>query len=83
VVVVFVLCVVCCIIGHVAILYSVVSTRTSQENTPPEVPRPRLAIEIVWALIPAIVLAFLLTATWTRVRSNDAAKPGVLMKVAR
>jgi heme/copper-type cytochrome/quinol oxidase subunit 2 len=41
-----------------------------------------LFIEIVWALIPAIVLAFVLTATWVRVHDN-AKTPGVLMKVAR
>lgn len=49
----------------------------------PNVPRPRTMVEVVWALIPAIVLAFVLTATWIPVSDNSAAKPKVMMKVAR
>jgi hypothetical protein len=39
----------------------------------------------VWALIPAIVLAIVLTATWARVRDNAARtpRPDVMMKVAQ
>ena len=40
---------------------------------------PRALVEIVWALIPAIVLIFLLTATWIRVRENAKPKPGMMM----
>ena len=78
---VFVVCAACCLVGHVAILHSVVRTRSAAAN--PGLPRPRLLVEIVWALVPAILLAFLLTATWARVRDRATPKPDVLMKVAR
>jgi heme/copper-type cytochrome/quinol oxidase subunit 2 len=81
VVVVFAICALACIIGHVAILLSVIRGRTSVADS--NVPRPRAMVEVVWALIPAIVLAFVLTATWIRVSDNSAAKPKVMMKVAR
>jgi len=80
-VLVFVLCAACCVLGHVAILRSVVRGRATHADS--GVPRPKLFVEIVWALVPAIVLAFLLTATWARVRDNAARKPGVIMKVAQ
>ena len=81
VVLVFVLCVLCCVVGHVAILSSVVRTRTVAADA--SVPRPKLMVEIVWAVIPALALALLLTATWARVRANETPKPGVMMKIAR
>jgi heme/copper-type cytochrome/quinol oxidase subunit 2 len=78
---VFLLCVVCCVIGHAVILYAAVRTRPELADA--KVPRPKVAVEIVWAVIPVIVLAFLLTATWARVRDRGTPKPGVIMKVAR
>jgi hypothetical protein len=42
-----------------------------------------LLVEVVWALVPALLLAFLLTATWVRVRDHSTPKPGVMMKVAQ
>jgi heme/copper-type cytochrome/quinol oxidase subunit 2 len=80
VVVVFAICALACVIGQVAILLSVIRGRTSVADS--NVPRPRAVVEVVWALIPAIVLAFVLTATWIRV-SDNAVKPKVMMKVAR
>lgn len=79
-VLVFVACAVCCILGHVAILHSVFR---SSMPAAPGVPRPKLFVEIVWALVPAVVLAFLLTATWARVRDHTTKKPAVMMKIAR
>jgi hypothetical protein len=38
--------------------------------------------EIVWALIPALVLALVLTATWSRVRER-APEPDAVMKIAQ
>ena len=80
-VLVFVGCVVCCVVGHVAILVSVVRRRS--EAVSAGVPRPRPAVEILWAVLPAVVLALLLTATWVRVRDHVTPKPGVMMKIAR
>ena len=77
----FAICAVACLVAHGAILASIVSRRSTQPAA--GVPRPRLLIEIVWALIPAIVLIFLLTATWIRVRDHARPKPGMMMKVAQ
>ena len=78
---VFVACVVCCVVGHVAILVSVVRRRSAPVSA--DVPRPRPVVEVLWAVLPAIVLALLLTATWGRVRDAATPKPGVMMKIAR
>ena len=80
VVAVFVVCAVACAAAHVAILRSVVSRRSAVS---PDVPRPRLAVELLWALLPAVILALVLTATWDRIRDESKAKPGVLMRIAR
>jgi heme/copper-type cytochrome/quinol oxidase subunit 2 len=77
----FVTCAVCCVVAQAAILASVV--RRPPGTADPGVPRPRLLVEVVWALVPALLLAFLLTATWVRVRDHSTPKPGVMMKVAR
>jgi heme/copper-type cytochrome/quinol oxidase subunit 2 len=78
--VVFVACVVACAVAHVAILAAV--ARRPARNADPGVPHPRRGIEIVWALLPALALALVVTATWERVREKPA-DPPVLMKVAR
>lgn len=78
---VFVACVACCVVAQAAILTSVV--RRPPGTADPGVPRPKMFVEIVWALVPAVVLAFLLTATWVRVRDHTTQKPGVMMKVAQ
>ncbi len=81
-VVVFAVCVAACIVAHVAILRSVIRSRGVGAD--PGVPRPKLLVEIAWALVPAIALAFVLTATWSKVREkSDAPKPTLLMRVAR
>ena len=77
----FAICAIACLVGHGAILASIVSRRSTQP--PAGIPRPRLLVEVVWALVPAILLIFLLTATWIRVRDNAKPKPGMMMKVAQ
>jgi heme/copper-type cytochrome/quinol oxidase subunit 2 len=79
-VVVFLAAVIACAIAHVAIVASVVArgSRAGDAN----VPRPHVVVEILWALIPALALAFLLTATWPRVRDN-AARPAEVLRIAR
>jgi heme/copper-type cytochrome/quinol oxidase subunit 2 len=81
VVVVFALCATCCVVGHVAILHSIIGRRSA--TVEPGVPRPKVFAEIIWALIPALALALVLTATWGRVRDHETPKPGVMMKVAQ
>jgi heme/copper-type cytochrome/quinol oxidase subunit 2 len=80
-VLVFLVCVIACIVAHSAILLSVVRNRAAAIE--PGVPRPRRIVEIVWALIPALALAFVLTATWGRVASTRVPKPDLMMKIAQ
>jgi heme/copper-type cytochrome/quinol oxidase subunit 2 len=79
-VIVFVGAVVASLLAHVAILASVVRRASKVEDA--NVPRPHLTTEIIWALIPALVLALVFTATWSRVR-EPAPQPGTIMKVAQ
>ena len=79
-VVVFVVCVAACIVAHIAILRSVVRARAVVASNA-AVPRPNLLVEIVWALVPAIVLAFVLTATWSKIRQRPA--PPAIMRIAQ
>ena len=80
-VVVFVVCVVACLVAHIAILRSVARARAVVASGA-QVPRPNLFVEIVWALVPAIVLAFVLTATWSKIRERPSPPPPI-MRIAR
>lgn len=77
----FALCALACLVAHIAILRSVIRGRSAVID--PNVPRPNLLVEVVWAVLPALVLAFVLTATWDRVRDNAASRPDVLIEVAQ
>lgn len=80
-VVVFVVCALACVVAHAAILASVIRRRSAAVAD--SVPRPRLFVEVIWALLPAIALAFVLTATWARVVDTSVPKPELMMKVAQ
>jgi hypothetical protein len=81
-VVVFAVCVAACLVAHVAIVRSVLRARGVASD--PGVPRPRLVVEIAWALVPALALALVLTATWSKVQDHAGAPtPSLLMRVAR
>jgi hypothetical protein len=79
-VLVFVACAVACAVAHIAILISTLRSRTAVDA--PAVPRPRAAVEALWALVPVVVLALVLTATWARVREQPA-RAAEMMKVAQ
>jgi hypothetical protein len=85
-VVVFLACVVACAAAHLVILISVARRppATADAATALNVPRPRRGPEILWALLPAVALALVLTATWSRIRQQSAEHhPPAIMKVAR
>jgi len=69
----FLVCTAVCLSAHVAIVRSVLRSRSARAST--DVPQPKLAIEILWALLPAVALAFLLGATWVRVRQHTGHPP--------
>jgi len=79
-VLVFAACAVACVVAHIAILLSTV--RGQMTVAVGTVTRPRAAVEALWALIPVLILALVLTATWARVREQPLRPPEV-MKVAR
>jgi hypothetical protein len=64
---VFWICVAACAVAHIGILRSV--ARRSG-GTSADVPRPNLAGEIIWAVVPMVVLAAVLLATLPRVRQH-------------
>jgi heme/copper-type cytochrome/quinol oxidase subunit 2 len=80
-VIVFYVAVAACVVAHAGILVSVVRRASTVADS--NVPRPKAFAEIAWAVIPAIALAFVLTATWSRVRERPQAVPAPVMKVAR
>ena len=81
VVIAFALCAAACLIGHVAILHSVVRKGASLVDS--AVPRPKFLVELLWAVIPLLALAIVLTATWVKVREHAHPAPAEIMKVAR
>ena len=83
-VVVFVIGVIACAVAHVAILVSIVRRpRPAASEVAEHVPRPRQLVEVMWALVPIVALALVLTATWSRVKNNATPRPDVMMKIAK
>ena len=79
-VLVFVACAIACAVAHVAILVSTVRSRTAVDAL--NMPRPRAVVEALWALVPVVALALVLTATYARVREQQPHAPEI-MKVAQ
>lgn len=63
----FWLSVAACVVAQVAIVRSVFVSRGTPSA--PAVPRPRLAIELGWSIVPAIGLAYLLWFTWQKLHA--------------
>jgi len=69
------------LVAHVVILTSVL--RRVWRPVAPGVPRPRPLAEVAWALLPILVLALVLTASWARVRDTGAQKSVPVLRIAR
>ena len=66
----------CCAVAQIFIIRSVRGARYVPEPTA-MVPRSRNAVEMLWAVLPAVGLVVLLTFTWRAIQSNAAARsPG-------
>ena len=68
--IVFWIAAIACVIAELAILRSTFAARrvNKSELVPSASPRGELA----WAIIPALALAVVLTATWHRIEARDA-----------
>ena len=82
-VLVFAVCAVGCAVAHIAILRSVVRSAAARPPVESAVHRPRFVVELIWAVLPMLALALVLTATWAKVRSNSSPRPESIMEVAR
>ena len=60
----------CCAAGQLLILRSVIRARAHVAAAGEA--RPRFAAELAWTLLPALVLALTLAATWRAVRADAA-----------
>jgi heme/copper-type cytochrome/quinol oxidase subunit 2 len=59
-----------CVIAEIAILRSTYAARRVEKSE--LVPSSSRGGEITWAVIPAIMLAFLLAGTWRRIEAREA-----------
>jgi heme/copper-type cytochrome/quinol oxidase subunit 2 len=77
--------VVCCLVAQVLIVRSVLGARTLP-GPRPELTRSRGAVEVIWAVAPAVALGVVLWFTWHAIRrheSLDAHASAPAMEAAR
>jgi heme/copper-type cytochrome/quinol oxidase subunit 2 len=60
---------VACVVAEIAILWSTYAARRVEKSD--LVPSASLGGEITWAIIPAVMLAALLVATWQRIEARE------------
>jgi hypothetical protein len=81
--VVFAACAFACAVAHIAILRSVVRTAATRSAPEPGMPRPSFVVELLWAVLPILMLALVLTATWAKVRGEARPRPEPILEIAR
>lgn len=69
------------LVAHLAIVASVIRARRIAAD--PGVRRPRFGVELMWAIVPALVLALVLTATWSTITERRASVQQPIMQIAR
>ncbi|HEX6599505.1 MAG TPA: hypothetical protein VF034_09310, partial [Gemmatimonadaceae bacterium] len=70
----FWLSVACCALAQFFILRSVSAARRAAQPAT-TLPRQRGAVEMLWAVLPAVGLAVLLVFTWRAIRAADSVAP--------
>jgi len=70
----FWLSVACCALAQFFIIRSVSAARRAAHQSA-TLPKQRGAVEMLWAVLPAVGLAVLLVFTWRAIRANDSAAP--------
>ncbi|HEU4990547.1 MAG TPA: cytochrome c oxidase subunit II transmembrane domain-containing protein [Gemmatimonadaceae bacterium] len=63
---------VCCLVAQVAIIRSALSPHEPAPGSE-QVPRPRTGVEVVWTLLPALVLIGVFALTWQAMHRRSAA----------
>lgn len=64
----------CCLVAQLLIVRSVLGARHLPSPSA-DVPRSRGAVELFWAVVPAVALAVLLLFTWRAIREHEATRP--------
>ncbi|HEX6058753.1 MAG TPA: hypothetical protein VFZ11_07015 [Gemmatimonadaceae bacterium] len=75
---IFWIAVVSCAVAELAILRAVLRIRVADPSVPPTgaaMPRVRRGAEILWAVLPALLLALVLLLTWRAMRAGDDTSP--------
>ena len=73
--------VVCCAIAQVLIVRSVLGMRAA--NADPGLPRSHRAVEVFWAVLPAVALGALLLFTWRAIELREAPRAPSRVDAAR
>ena len=72
----------CCLVAQVLIVRSVLGARHLPAASP-ELPRSRDAVELFWAIMPAVALGVLLLFTWRAIDAREARATMPAADVAR
>lgn len=75
---IFWIAVVSCAVAQLAILRAVLRIRAADPSVPPTgaaMPRVRRGAEILWAVLPALLLALVLVFTWRAMRAGETPSP--------
>jgi hypothetical protein len=79
---VFWLAVACCFAGQIAIFRTLGATR-GRARAVPGVPVSRTGVDVVWAVLPAVALALVLSITWRAMHPLTSATAGRAESAAR
>jgi heme/copper-type cytochrome/quinol oxidase subunit 2 len=72
----------CCLVAQVLIVRSVFGARRLPAASA-EVPRSRGAVELFWAVVPAVALGVLLLFTWRAIDAREARATTPVVDAAR
>ena len=73
------------VIAETAILRAILRVRAAHPSVPPTgaaLPRVRRGAEILWAVLPALLLALVLVLTWRAMRASHDTVPPLVTSLA-
>ena len=77
----FWLSVACCGVAQVLIVRSILGVRGADAQ--PGLPRSRGAVEVFWAVLPAVALGALLLFTWRAIETRETLRAAATAETAR